>query len=522
MQTYAIPNKIQAPLINSGLFLLFLTLAVVIHLHHEPWSDEYIAFNIVARSHSLAEMHRRLAYEIHPMLWYLELWFFSPLVNSSPHVLDLATLINVSIMLLLVVFLSPFSSAEKCLILCGYYLLYEYSAVSRSYTLVPPLFFSFSALCQRYNSMPSVPFYLCWGLICILLANIDLYSTFLIVPLSLAFALKYLRGATRLLPLVFSIAVMAVVIWTLRPPSDYAPVNGEHSVIIKILKAMTILGRSGFLLTIPWHCNWLNYAYSEWEIIMLMSMGIIVSMLQIKVLTSPKSVIAASFIIGFLGIFGILILTENEGQRHAGHLWIFWVSLLWMDYRKIFTSPGISRRYFYALAGIQAIAGLWIYAEDMWYPFSDSKEISDMILRSAGSRFIYASYPSFIGARFTAYSSENNPELIYGKFGDQGIWNRDFDNERNAFMIKRHVDLKTGNLKLLKILQERVNRDLPVLLKEAQVRCIPAFVITFMPLDSTKSSEPITEFFKSRDNVLTDEHLYAYQLKTDNKCKAAQ
>ncbi len=99
---------------------------------HAMWRDELNAWGIVLDSASLSALFAHLHYEGHPGLWHLLLWLASHL-STAPQTLQIVhALIGLGIVWMIAL-VSPFSRTEKILILLSYFVLFEYTVISRNY-----------------------------------------------------------------------------------------------------------------------------------------------------------------------------------------------------------------------------------------------------------------------------------------------------------------------------------------------------------------------------------------------------
>ena len=98
------------------------------------WFDELQAWNIARASHSLPGLVANLRYEGHPVLWYLPLYALTR-VTGDPRWMQALQLIVVVATYALVLFRSPFALPARLAIVAGYFVAFEYGAITRSYGL---------------------------------------------------------------------------------------------------------------------------------------------------------------------------------------------------------------------------------------------------------------------------------------------------------------------------------------------------------------------------------------------------
>lgn len=125
-------DRSQLPVL---MFIWFVWTVVMIVLiaAHEPWRDELQAWAIARSSGNPFELIANLRYEGHPPLWYLLLW---PVTKVLPGIVGLkfVTILVGSAATWVALRFMPVSIWLRVAILFGYFPLYEYGVISRSYT----------------------------------------------------------------------------------------------------------------------------------------------------------------------------------------------------------------------------------------------------------------------------------------------------------------------------------------------------------------------------------------------------
>ena len=102
--------------------------------HHEMWRDELQAWLLARDSANPADLLANLKYEGHPALWYLLLMPLTR-VSASPVAMQALHLVIASATVFLVARFAPFTRLQSALFAFGYFPLYEYGVISRSYAL---------------------------------------------------------------------------------------------------------------------------------------------------------------------------------------------------------------------------------------------------------------------------------------------------------------------------------------------------------------------------------------------------
>jgi hypothetical protein len=115
--------------------LPFLILYWLDIAHHQLWFDELNAWAISANSPNLATLSRYVHYEGHPWLWYYVLWLPSR-IGAAPVLMKWTEVWIGTAAYLVIAFKSPFTRVEKVLIYLSYFIVFEYTVLSRMYGIM--------------------------------------------------------------------------------------------------------------------------------------------------------------------------------------------------------------------------------------------------------------------------------------------------------------------------------------------------------------------------------------------------
>lgn len=119
---------------SLSLLVPFVLIFLVQLSKHEMWRDELNAWGIAVSSSTLNSLFAKLHYEGHPALWYLFLWFISRFTPDPIAMKALEAIIGIGTYVLIGCF-SPFSRLEKFLLFLGYFVSFEYTIFSRTYSI---------------------------------------------------------------------------------------------------------------------------------------------------------------------------------------------------------------------------------------------------------------------------------------------------------------------------------------------------------------------------------------------------
>lgn len=115
-------------------FICFITTTIIMAFHHENWRDEAQAY-LLCRDMNFIQLLKNIHYEGHPIFYYL---FLFPLVKLGvgPKSVNILSFIFMSIAVYLILFKSKLNNLQKICIIISYPVLYEFSIIGRSYSLI--------------------------------------------------------------------------------------------------------------------------------------------------------------------------------------------------------------------------------------------------------------------------------------------------------------------------------------------------------------------------------------------------
>ena len=158
-------------------FLLYLFVAGISLVNHEMWADELHSWNIAKGSQRLTDIFRNSRYEGHPPLWYIILWTISRFTHNLVAV-QVVHLFIAAVPVFLLLFFSRIPIVTRLLIPFGYYLLFEYSVLSRNYAIAILLASLICMLMRRNVELKNAWYYL----LLFLLTNTHLLGALLAGP----------------------------------------------------------------------------------------------------------------------------------------------------------------------------------------------------------------------------------------------------------------------------------------------------------------------------------------------------
>ena len=371
-------------------FLLCLLVALQLWLivGHSPWRDELQAYLLVRDSTGLGGLFANLHYEGHPSLWYLVLGVFEAVIGS-PAALKAAQVLIALSATALVWLRAPFPPWLKLLILAGYFPLFEYGVIARSYGLGELLVFAWLALRRT-----------AWGwLILALMANVAVNFAFLSGVLVIA-GLWIERRWSWAGVALWAVAGLAAVI-TIIPAHDVSTGASALAQPLWLRTLAALRWESSILypsLVGVWPYRWQVLISSPEAPLLAAILGLGAGGMAVWATCRDRraSVLALSL---FLAMTALSALIYPTYLRHVGVVVLLVIALEWMrtQDRGEAASPA-----FIGWMGLSAVCGLWAAACALIIPFSWGWQEVDWIKAHHLEGAAWAAYPGYVGSDISA------------------------------------------------------------------------------------------------------------------------
>jgi hypothetical protein len=432
---------------SAALTSVFFLAELINILHHPMWADEMQVWSFCVHSRSLRELLYLTRYEGHPAAWQFLVYFISRL-TSDPVAMQFLHLAIATMTAYVVARYAPFSRLQRVLMVFGYFLFYEYAAISRDYALGILCLFCFCAVFQPGPKKR-------YGLLIILLALMaesNIYALLLALSLALmivfeAFEVResrhYLFSRTKenaCAALVFLAAVF-ISLLHMRPRADagwnfFAGLavrtrTGFDGTLAMIWRAFVPIPRLSHQF---WSTNFLG------DHVRVMAFLSIV-LLCISVLFFVQKRIVLLLYLSGLGALLLFKQLVYFGQlRHDGHAFILFLACMWLSrsYASQRFPLGIVEtaaewlrpyqdRLFLGLLAVQVIAALIASGIALQVPFSEAKAAAQFLRANHMDRMFMIGDPDLAVSPIAGYL---NREIYYAqgnRMGSYVIW----DEERN-------------------------------------------------------------------------------------------
>jgi len=426
----------------AALTSVFFLLELINIRHHAMWADEMQVWSFSVHSHSLRELLYLTRYEGHPDAWQLLVYSISRFF-SDPVAMQFLHLAIATMTAYVVARYSPFPRLQKVLIIFGYFLFYEYAAISRDYALGILCLFAF---CVVFRPGPQKKY----GLLVILLALMaesNIYA--LIIALSLALMIlfellqaresrQYLFSKMREIAFAAALFLTAVFISLLqmRPPTDAGwnvlsglagrTRNGFSSTLAMIWRAFLPIPRLSYQF---WNSNLLG---DHTRVMALLS--ILILCISVLFFVHKRTVLFLYvFGLGALLLFKQLLYTGL--LRHDGHAFILFLACMWLSKSypdEKFPLPLVERAaerlgphqdcLFLGLLGVQVIAALIASGIALKVPFSEAKAAANYLRAHRMDSMFIIGDPDLAMSPIAGYL---NREIYYAqgnRMGSYIIW----------------------------------------------------------------------------------------------------
>lgn len=400
-------------------------------LRHEMWRDELQAWLLAAGSESLPELFHHLRYEGHPALWHLLLFAVSRITGALWAMQALHLAIAAAAVFLFACN-APFSRRARALFAFGYFPLFEYGVISRSYSLGLLLVLAFASLYPRRLSRG----YLSLGIVLALLANANAYGWILAAVLAGGLAVEILtrseiRQALSVREVLISLGIWAagaaLAVLQMLPPQD-GGFAGRSSWSLawnpeKLLRTLASVAQAYLPLpNVGGDAVWSTLLLWRLPPALSALLGVAaVAGLAVRLRRSPVAL--SAYLGGTLALLVFTYVFYFGWLRHHGHHFILAIGCLWLARRderwEEATEP---RRDLLPVLWltVQMIAGLTLWGLDLLLPFSNAQAVA-RLLRDAP--LPVAASPDYLGTPVSGYLGRPLYYLETKRPGTFVLWN---------------------------------------------------------------------------------------------------
>lgn len=423
----------------------FIVVAVGL-AHHEMWRDELQAWMLARDSHSIPDLLHNMRYEGHPAAWHVLLFLVSRFTRS-PVAMQILHLVLATATIFVIVRWAPFTVLQKFLLAFGYFFVYEYAVISRSYVLGALALFSICAVfpSRKHNYLPI-------ALLLAVLANSSVYGLILAFALGITLSVDWIadrNAPTRipgsrwkaLLAAIFAVTAGMIATVQMIPPPDAAFTGAP-------LAEANWRGRVPQILSIPlrayipvpllsdlhnWNTNLLVDSGYPWHLLAaLLSLVLFVGM-SLMLLRFPYALLL--FALGSGGIMMFTYLRYIGSIRHHGHLFLLLLASLWIArassipknpphwlHRFLVRAPSPTGQWLTVILIIHVVAGSILYSWDLRKPFSAAQHTAKFIESSGLATLPIVATSRAEASALAGYLDQEIFYLDAQQFGTFVVW----------------------------------------------------------------------------------------------------
>jgi hypothetical protein len=418
----------------------YLAFLIWMQAHHEMWRDEIHPWTLSRLVPGFADLVTGdRMYEGHPPLWFWYLHIWSWFVEAAWGI-QAATVAAATAAALILARFAPFPRYLKVLLLFSYFFGYEYSVMTRNYTLGWLLLCVMCALDHRVRTR-----HLAIAAALALLALTSIYGLVMSIFLLGCFVLSQTRlslwsptsAPPRVLALSIpprALAAIAVVcatvlfcVSTIEPPdpNPFSPGFDWHQYKLASLPRMLFRVTTGI---VPWAPEWNREFWwgtqVYWENHLSLSAGVGAGLLILTLIALLPSWRLMLAFAGAVATMATFQQVRHEGcTRHWGHYFMFLVGCAWLV-RNAYPrrNHAVSTLLLLAIVIVQVPTFIAATVVDTRIPFSGGRETAAFIEGAklqdlpivAGPDYAIVTVAGYLRKPFLAHETEEvNQTVVY-------------------------------------------------------------------------------------------------------------
>lgn len=441
----------------TGLTLAYLIVAGYQIFHHVLWLDEWEAWLLARDSHSLPELFRHLHYETHPPLWHLCLYAITRF-TTDVRAMQAFHLALAAAGVYIVAAWSPLTRTQAVLYAFGYFVLFEYCALSRGYVL--GLLLTLIAAMMLRHGARRLGFYL----VVALLAQAEPYGIVLgasLVAAALTQVIWEWRRGNKPTPaerkiIALGLAIVmvsgALAFYQTFPPADCSYVARDKTVdVARTLRSVlrTFLNLPAFGSWHFWNRSVFDDCYHLTRIVQCSLSLLIFAVLAIVFLSRPVGLVMLT--LGMLGTLAALFVSMDDAYRHSGHLFValaaaYWIAeetrgLAWASAARV---DAMRRRVFTGMLVLQIFPAGWAFYCERRAPFSGSRQAAAFVRDHFPADTPVVVFYDLSGPAFSGYLGRPVYYTSRQEYGTFLIWDGKRMARRNPLPEVRRIQKQTG------------------------------------------------------------------------------
>ncbi|MBI2212439.1 MAG: hypothetical protein HYU52_02240 [Acidobacteria bacterium] len=358
--------------------LLFVAFAAAGTANHEMWRDEHHAWLLARDAASPVEVYRNLRWDMTPGFWHLLLWVVTRFTHD-PASMQLLNLAFATAAAWIVLRFAPLELEQRALLVFGYYLGYEYAAISRVYALGTLFIFVLCAVWERRHARAILV-----GVLLTLLANTpSLYGVIAagFFLLLLALDLRGDAGARRgaLVALAIGGAGTIAALWQTLPSSDNPFAAGKATLAFEPERVGRVIHfLASIFVPIPdaSRYDWWNSNLVTGRSVLLDALIAAAGIALVCWLLWRRRDLLACWLLAVSGVLFAAYQGGFVGMRHGGYVFILFIAALWIAsaQRKASSSSARQRLALTLLLAVGVVGGLTAWFRELSTEFSAAEK----------------------------------------------------------------------------------------------------------------------------------------------------
>jgi len=435
---------------------LFLVLSILLIINHEYWRDEVRAWLIGSESANLREFVGNIRdNEGHPYLWSGLLYFISHYITDNLEAMKILHLAISVVVVFLILKYAPFNKILRVMLVFSYYLFFEYSIISRNYSIGILFMIIFCILYKnKYKNLIPI------SIVLFLMGLGNIYSFVISIILFLFLLFEFLLERrnikNRINKLHMSIASAIIIgsilfmYWqlgsqmksgTVWAPSIFSIFN--KNIINEYIKSIGTIPEALIKSYLPipnfvlnfWNTNIIFDFLSKINYLFVYLLALVLFVFSLFFI---KKKVLFLYIIGNLSIAIIPIFVHTGSLRHYGHFFILLIVCIWISYLKPKENYLIKDRNqfkenlmngFLIICLTSSLIGSGVaFCFDFKYPFSSGKDTANYIEKNFNVDELviigYLDYPTETIAGYLNKDIYYPQSIDENKFRKLNSWSR--------------------------------------------------------------------------------------------------
>ena len=379
--------------------ILFVLLTIVGICCHEIWSDEAHPW-VVVRDASFWDWKDIFARDSHSILWPLLVKLAQIIYPQTISLQILSGLIGCVTYFIIWKF-SPWNYLEKTLLALNYYFFYEFTVISRNYSLEMLVLVSICALWNKRRERPL----LFYSLILLLPFTHVMAGVFALGLFILSLENLYTLKSRRVLLKTFIVSLVfaALYAWGSRRPDDAIAIHfTEFFNFSKLPSACLHLVTTFFLIIRPFGSFWTSPflpANVVPAFISVLLFGVLFSCVLWAFRKSKRTILILC--LGTLPLLTFIYTGQSMFYRHAGHFWLLFFACTWIFYSEELKSKLLHTLFIMTLV-CGAYSGVTAILLDMNHPFSQGADVANFLEKFPEDEYVLVADNTLFTASFEA------------------------------------------------------------------------------------------------------------------------